>query len=201
MISPEVWGPRYWYEFHTTAFTYPARPRPDHQVAVKNYYESLQYLLPCDACKAEYGKLLQRYPLDPALVSGKTLSEWAVQVHNAVNQRLGKPQMSLEEATSIWTNPNHPIHRTASLAPRTGSLANLPKSAFQPPQMTAEQRKKGMEGWQWLILVGGILIVLMIAVVLMHKLGSVKKAKTTNAAPQQPLQLSQLEAIPFSISN
>jgi len=43
--------------------------------------------------------------LDNAFVSGRdSLFLWTVNIHNSVNQRLGKPTMTIEDAMSKWDN-------------------------------------------------------------------------------------------------
>jgi hypothetical protein len=60
-----------------------------------------QYLIParCD-CKDGYQKILEQFP--PDFSSPEAFFAWGVALHNAVNAKLGKPQITLDEAYSIW---------------------------------------------------------------------------------------------------
>ena len=60
-----------------------------------------QYLIParCD-CKDGYQKILEAMPAD--FSSPDAFFAWGVNLHNAVNRKLGKPEITIEEARKIW---------------------------------------------------------------------------------------------------
>jgi hypothetical protein len=60
-----------------------------------------QYLIParCD-CKDGYQKILEQMP--PDFSSPEAFFAWGVRLHNAVNAKLGKAQITLDEAYLIW---------------------------------------------------------------------------------------------------
>jgi hypothetical protein len=60
-----------------------------------------QYLIPqrCD-CKDGYQRILAEMP--PDYTSPEAFFAWGVNLHNAVNAKLGKQQITIEEALSIW---------------------------------------------------------------------------------------------------
>jgi hypothetical protein len=60
-----------------------------------------QYLIParCD-CKDGYQRILAEIP--PDHTSPKAFFAWGVRLHNAVNAKLGKPEITIDEAYSIW---------------------------------------------------------------------------------------------------
>jgi hypothetical protein len=65
--------------------------------AFESLLESLANLLPCDTCLADYNKYLSaNKPM-----AGKAFS-WTVDLHNAVNKKLGYPEVSLEDARARW---------------------------------------------------------------------------------------------------
>jgi hypothetical protein len=59
------------------------------------------YFIPqrCD-CKDGYQKILETLPAD--FTSPEAFFAWGVRLHNAVNEKLGKPQITLDEALTIW---------------------------------------------------------------------------------------------------
>lgn len=61
------------------------------------------YFIParCD-CKDGYQKILEVMP--PDFSSPEAFFAWGVRLHNAVNAKLGKPEITLDEAYSIWRN-------------------------------------------------------------------------------------------------
>ena len=60
-----------------------------------------QYLIParCD-CKDGYQRILEEFP--PDFSSPDAFFAWGVALHNAVNSKLDKPQITIEEARTIW---------------------------------------------------------------------------------------------------
>ena len=64
-----------------------------------------QYLIParCD-CKDGYQKIIEEYP--PDFSSPDAFFAWGVALHNAVNRKLGKPELTIEEARKIWRLAN-----------------------------------------------------------------------------------------------
>jgi len=60
-----------------------------------------QYLIPqrCD-CKEGYQKILEQFP--PDFTSPDAFFAWGVSLHNAVNRKLGKPEITIDQAYAIW---------------------------------------------------------------------------------------------------
>jgi hypothetical protein len=92
-IPPEVWGPIFWHTIHITALGYSPNPTYGHKKAAKEFYESLAFLIPCPVCRQHYETHLQKNPLTPHLDRRDDLFRWTVNLHNAVNETLGKPRL------------------------------------------------------------------------------------------------------------
>ena len=96
-LSPEIWGPALWSTLHIMTFNYPQNPTDYEKQQYYQFFQALQYVLPCDSCRKHYGKgINETYPIQPALKNRDTLTRWLVMFHNVVNQRLGKPTVSYE---------------------------------------------------------------------------------------------------------
>jgi len=96
-LDPKIWGPHYWFFIHTIAMTYPIRP---NAVTKKKYYEFIQNLpifIPVENISGEFSKLLDKYPVIPYLDNRESLIRWTHFIHNKINQKLEKPQISLSE--------------------------------------------------------------------------------------------------------
>lgn len=96
-LDPTVWGPHYWFFIHTVAMTYPIRP---NAITKKKYYEFIQNLplfIPVENMSGEFSKLLDKYPVTPYLDNRESLIRWTHFIHNKINQKLEKPQISLNE--------------------------------------------------------------------------------------------------------
>ena len=91
-----VWGPHYWFFLDTIAMIYPTYP---NDVVKKKYYNLIQNLplfIPNYEISRNFEKILDLYPLKPYLDNKKSLIKWMNKVHNVINEKLEKPQMSLD---------------------------------------------------------------------------------------------------------
>jgi len=96
-LDPKIWGTHYWFFIHTVAMTYPIRP---NAVTKKKYYEFIQNLplfIPVESISGEFSKLIDKYPVTPYLDNRESLIRWTHFIHNKINQKLEKPQISLSE--------------------------------------------------------------------------------------------------------
>jgi hypothetical protein len=96
-LDPKVWGPHYWFFLHTIAMTYPHHP---NTVTKKKFYEFIQNLpifLPVEEISGEFSKLIDKYPVTPYLDNRDSLVRWMHFMHNKINEKLEKPQISLNE--------------------------------------------------------------------------------------------------------
>ena len=96
-LDPKVWGPHYWFFIHSVAMTYPHHP---NAVTKKKYYEFIQNLplfLPVEEISSEFSKLIDKYPITPYLDNRDSFIRWTHFIHNKINQKLEKPQISLND--------------------------------------------------------------------------------------------------------
>jgi len=94
-LDPNVWGPHYWFFLHTISMTYPHHP---NAVTKKKYYEFIQNLplfIPVEAMSSEFSKLIDQYPITPYLDNRESFIRWVWFIHNKINQKLEKPEISL----------------------------------------------------------------------------------------------------------
>lgn len=94
-FPPAVWGPHFWLVIHLTAATFPSSPTPAQREQYAAFFKSLKNVLPCPGCRAGYATLTGSGPLKlrPAVFRDRqSLFTWTVDLHNAVNAKLGKPQ-------------------------------------------------------------------------------------------------------------
>jgi hypothetical protein len=98
--NPVYVGPGIWFTIHTLA----ANSRTDSEKEdVIRHIRKLQDRFPCLECKGHFGEYLSKHPPEDTLGGNEdALFLWTVNFHNAVNYRLKKPQVSYEEAKSIF---------------------------------------------------------------------------------------------------
>jgi hypothetical protein len=96
-VDPSVWGPHMWATIHTLALKADA----DNEIEPYNeFINSLLFLLPCDACRLDYTKYCGLHG-NPVV---GTAFDWSVRLHNYVNEKLGRPTYTIEQARAQWTD-------------------------------------------------------------------------------------------------
>jgi mitochondrial FAD-linked sulfhydryl oxidase len=96
----EQLGKSTWTFLHTTAAYYPVNPSPQHRRSMLSLLQSLPVLYPCNYCAEHLGGEMQKNPPD---VSGRAqLSKWLCDVHNEVNERLGKDKFDCARTLERW---------------------------------------------------------------------------------------------------
>ena len=96
-MKPEKWGPYYWGALHLAALGC-----PDAQV-LRTFIECYKTVLPCISCRTHFTQVLDENPV-PESSDPLAIFKWSVDVHNIVNERLGKPLIDYAEARAIWTD-------------------------------------------------------------------------------------------------
>ena len=96
-MGPETWGPIFWTTMHIVTLGYPASPSAEEKAGAAAFFNSLRTMIPCPICREHYGAFLAESPVEAATHSRDALVFWAFALHNKVNDRLGKRQISWEE--------------------------------------------------------------------------------------------------------
>lgn len=105
--NPTKWGPCAWYKFHKYALEYPDNPcKCDMENAIYFYQSEFLRHVNCDNCKRHYMQLLHAFPVK--LMSRVDLFSWSVDIHNAVNTKIGKYRYTYNEAYQYWNNLCNP---------------------------------------------------------------------------------------------
>ena len=96
-LDPKIWGPHYWFFLHTVAMTYPHHP---NAITKKKYYEFIQNLpifIPVEEISKEMEKMIDLYPITPYLDNRDSFVRWTHFIHNKINEKLEKPQITLND--------------------------------------------------------------------------------------------------------
>lgn len=92
-VPPEIWGPNLWGTLHLLCITGTITPE-----FVKEFANSI----PCAMCAGHFQDILKENPF-PESRDPVDLFEWSVYLHNLVNDRIGKPLMTADQALTRWT--------------------------------------------------------------------------------------------------
>lgn len=110
-IGPDVWGPHGWKFLHFVALAYPNEPTEENKKNYKQFFELLQYMLPCSLCANNYKDHINNdFPLNDEVLKNKdNFVKWTIDIHNLVNEQTGKKKLSYDEALNlIYNNYNIP---------------------------------------------------------------------------------------------
>lgn len=90
-----VLGPPIWKDLHNYAKTWNGNVQEQ-----KEFVEQVKRRIPCGECKNFWIKENRENPAPTD--SAENFFKWTVDVHNKVNVKLGKAEMSLEEAKTLY---------------------------------------------------------------------------------------------------
>ena len=96
-LDPNIWGPHFWFFLHSISMSYPNRP---NAVTKKKYYDfilNIPLFIPVEHISTVMSKLLDEYPVLPYLDNRESLVRWMWFIHNKINQKLEKPQITLND--------------------------------------------------------------------------------------------------------
>ena len=96
-MDNKIWGPYFWFTLHTITLAFPDNPNYITKRHYNEFFLSLQNVLPCNVCREHYRKHLQEYPISAHLDNKESIVKWCYNLHNRVNQSLGKPDFAYDE--------------------------------------------------------------------------------------------------------
>tara|TARA_B110000444_G_C18520576_1_gene446496 strand:+ start:221 stop:652 length:432 start_codon:yes stop_codon:yes gene_type:complete len=94
-LDATIWGSHYWFFLHTTTMTYPMKA---NDVVKKKYYDFIQNIplfIPNTSMSKTFQDMLDTYPVSPYLDTRDSLTRWMHFIHNKMNKRLGKREISI----------------------------------------------------------------------------------------------------------
>jgi len=108
-VNPEEWGSEAWKFLHYVALVYPKNPSDEDKKNYKNFFYSLQHVLPCSKCSENYKEHLQKIPIEEALNNNDTLFKWTIDIHNEVNLMTNKDKFTYDKAYDLYLNKDKSI--------------------------------------------------------------------------------------------
>ena len=96
-FDSKIWGPSMWFFLHTSAMCYPIRPSEVTKKKFYDFFQNLHLFIPVEPMGSYFSKLLDEYPISPYLDNRESLIRWVWFIHNKINEKLEKPQISLND--------------------------------------------------------------------------------------------------------
>ena len=101
-LQPHHWGSHAWTTFHYWTLGYPEVATADEQQNYVTFFQSFGRTIPCQSCRKHFQSLLLHYPPEQHMRSRSDLIRWGVFMHNQVNKRLRKPEMSMDDFVQLY---------------------------------------------------------------------------------------------------
>jgi hypothetical protein len=102
-IDPRVWGTSAWFIMYCVAFSYPYKPEQVDKDNTKAFYTAIGKVLPCEKCRYNFSNHLLQYPLTASILKDKkSVVLWVLDMNNAVNRSVHKPELSYEEVITQY---------------------------------------------------------------------------------------------------
>lgn len=90
-INPQLWGNSGWEFMHWITLGYSSNPSYKEKTEMKNFFNTIGNILPCNSCRINFKKHLIKYPLNEKVLLNRTnLVTWLMNIHNEVNILNGK---------------------------------------------------------------------------------------------------------------
>lgn len=99
--DPTIWGPHYWFVMHSIAMTYPSHPNPVSKRKYYDFFMNLPLFLPDVDMGAKFSELLDSFPITPYLDCRDSLVRWVYFIHNKINRKLAKDEITLGESIDL----------------------------------------------------------------------------------------------------
>ena len=87
-MDTTFWGPDGWKLLHLITYNYPSKPSLKMKAKVKNFFNTLPYILPCVYCRNSLAAYFKELPVEKALKNRDTLFKWLFDIHNKINMKL-----------------------------------------------------------------------------------------------------------------
>lgn len=102
MNRPETFGPPLWKILHSAAATFPEVPTEGEKVEMRCLIVGLPAIIPCPKCQCNLRSWIISQKINEALKNRFSLFRFFVDMHNDVNQRLGKELFPLDRAMTDY---------------------------------------------------------------------------------------------------
>lgn len=123
-------GRHFWFTLHCIALWAPSRApgssfefTDEQKRDYKDFFQNLHKVIPCGLCSNNYIEHLRALPLDQDVMkSSESLFRWTVDIHNLVNEELGK---------EIWSHNKALEHYHAIECPKCSIKNGFDKSQIE----------------------------------------------------------------------
>jgi len=104
LLNNEFWR-NYWKYLHYLSFIYPLNPSEENKKSVKKLLKNMENEgLSCPNCRIHFRKFLEKKDRNKIVSSKENLIDFFIDLHNDVNNRLGKGILSKEDVKELYND-------------------------------------------------------------------------------------------------
>jgi len=126
-FNPELWGNHGWVFLQHIALSYPNNASKEIKKSYKDFFYSLQYVLPCETCSLNFADHIEKTPIDGYLKNRDTLFGWIIKIHNEVNKLTNKKILNENDIKEQYLYQNEP---SIYINPRIKMIFAISSSIF-----------------------------------------------------------------------
>ena len=107
-LDSNIWGPHFWFFLHTVSMNYPTSPIDGTKKRFYDFIHSIPLFIPDKDIASAFQQMLDIYPVTPYLDNRNSFTRWMHFIHNKINKRIGKPQISMDKFYEEYYNHYKP---------------------------------------------------------------------------------------------
>lgn len=111
-MDPKIWGKPMWESLYNIAYVYPGDSDNYVVERYRNFFESLQDLLPCRMCRLNFKEHIAKEPISGYMKTNKDLVKWLNIIQNEVCKLKGKKEVKFEDKWYELENKKSPTFFT-----------------------------------------------------------------------------------------
>lgn len=103
-----VWGPKAWHILHAFSIGMNKEIKPEDRKCYYLFYHTFSELIPCAVCKSHYIDYFHHtYTIEEREINRESIKRYVYELHNIVNEELGKPKISYKRALELHKRTDH----------------------------------------------------------------------------------------------
>lgn len=115
---PSVWGSSAWKFLHCVALSYPENPTAKQKNDYKNFFLSLDKILPCETCAKHFLENKKKHNINNYLSGPHKLFSWTVLIRNEVQLTLNRPLFDEKKLRNKLYNENEYANKSFKINPK-----------------------------------------------------------------------------------
>ena len=107
-LGRSIWGPKAWHLLHSFSIGQNKPIKQEERKCYYLFYKTFAELIPCAVCKSHYIDYFYNiYTIEEQEINRNSMKKYVFELHNIINNELGKKEISFKKAMKIHSRTNH----------------------------------------------------------------------------------------------